>query len=267
MSTTSNTPPAPAQSCAAGNKALASDGHHAWADDTLQIHPAVTHCEHCVAAHELDLEAKSASCAHGMWARSYQNRSKSTLHSLHTRCTRSLKRMAHGVRKALAPMAAVLALAALTGCAEPTSSAGVTGYNHTSNRSIYTFSVNGSMGMMLLPESGGGGTTCCTTIPSQWRPGIKVKVRWVYQGGTELPPAPPPQEAEVELPRYKQNDIDRLAVHFFPDHKVKVLVTPLGIRHPDYPADLRWDAPTPPDAVQATPSPAVQPATQPSAQP
>ncbi|WP_168224664.1 DUF3304 domain-containing protein [Rhodoferax aquaticus] len=163
---------------------------------------------------------------------------------------------------------ATLALAALIGCAEPTSSAGVTGYNHTSNRSIYTFSVNGSMGMPLGPEEGGGGTVCCTSIPSQWRPGIKVKVRWEYQNFRDIPaPQPEVREAEVELPRYKQNDIDRLAVHFFSDHKVKVLVTPLGIRHPDYPADLRWDAPTPPDAVQAIPSPAVQPATQPSAQP
>jgi len=34
-------------------------------------------------------------------------------------------------------------------------------------------------------------------------------------------------------------------VHFFPDHKVKVLVTMLDIQHPDYPAELRWGAPTP----------------------
>ncbi len=33
--------------------ALVWDGHHAWADDNLQIHPAVTHCEHYVAAHEV----------------------------------------------------------------------------------------------------------------------------------------------------------------------------------------------------------------------
>ncbi|QDL52924.1 T6SS phospholipase effector Tle1-like catalytic domain-containing protein [Rhodoferax aquaticus] len=37
----------------AGNKALESDGHYAWADDNLQIHPAVKHCEHYVAAHEV----------------------------------------------------------------------------------------------------------------------------------------------------------------------------------------------------------------------
>ena len=32
---------------------LEFDGHHAWANQQLQIHPAVTHCEHYVAAHEV----------------------------------------------------------------------------------------------------------------------------------------------------------------------------------------------------------------------
>ncbi len=32
---------------------LESEGHHAWADRNLQIHPAVTHCEHFVAAHDV----------------------------------------------------------------------------------------------------------------------------------------------------------------------------------------------------------------------
>jgi hypothetical protein len=32
---------------------LESDGHHSWAYKNLQIHPAITHCEHYVAAHEV----------------------------------------------------------------------------------------------------------------------------------------------------------------------------------------------------------------------
>jgi len=32
---------------------LESDGHHGWADHNLQIHPAIAHCEHYVAAHEV----------------------------------------------------------------------------------------------------------------------------------------------------------------------------------------------------------------------
>lgn len=32
---------------------LESDGHHGWADKNLQIHPAIAHCEHYVAAHEV----------------------------------------------------------------------------------------------------------------------------------------------------------------------------------------------------------------------
>ncbi len=176
-----------------------------------------------------------------------------------------------GMRSALASTAALLAigtLATLSGCAEPTSSAGVTGYNHTSNRSIYTFGVNGSMGMPLGPEEGGGGTSCCATIPSQWRPGINVKVRWEYQNFRDIPaPQPEVREAEVELPRYIQNDIGRIAVHFFPDHKIKVVVTSKDIGHPQYPDGLNWGVPTPPDAVQAIPQPLNPPQTHPSPTP
>lgn len=32
---------------------LESDGHHSWAYKNLQLHPATTHCEHYVAAHEV----------------------------------------------------------------------------------------------------------------------------------------------------------------------------------------------------------------------
>ena len=118
-------------------------------------------------------------------------------------------------------------------------------YNHTTDRSIYRFSVNGSMGAGTGPRSGGGGFSCCVNLPKVWHPGIKVKIEWEYQGGDILPPPPPDQMVEIEVPKYGPNDLGMLAVHFFPDHKVKVLVTMLSIKHPDYPAELGWDAPTP----------------------
>ena len=118
-------------------------------------------------------------------------------------------------------------------------------YNHTTDRSIYRFSVNGSMGAGTGPRSGGGGFSCCVNLPKVWHPGIKVKIEWEYQGGDILPPPPPDQMVEIEVPKYGPNDLGMLAVHFFPDHKVKVLVTMLSIEHPDYPPELGWDAPTP----------------------
>ncbi len=121
----------------------------------------------------------------------------------------------------------------------------IVGYNHTTDRSIYHFSVNGNMGAGPGPRSGGGGFSCCVNLPKVWHPGIKVKIEWEYQGGDILPPPPPDQVVEIEVPKYGPEDLSRFAVHFFPDHKVKVLVNNKDIDRPNYPPELRWDAPTP----------------------
>ncbi|MDO9402628.1 MAG: DUF3304 domain-containing protein [Polaromonas sp.] len=148
----------------------------------------------------------------------------------------------------------------LSACQEPTAGVSIVGYNHTTNRSIYTFTVDGRMGSNLRPESGGGKFSCCVDIPKTWRPGLKVRIRWEYQDGTAIPPPPPPQEAEVDVPRYGSADMDELNVHFYPDHKVKVLVSNKTIRHPDYPPELRWDAPPPTDAAVGRALPETPPA-------
>ena len=121
----------------------------------------------------------------------------------------------------------------------------IVSYNHTTDRSITRLSVNGSMGIGTGPRSGGGGFSCCVNLPKVWHPGIKVKIEWGYQGGTELPPPPPDQVVEIEVPQYGPEDLSRFAVHFFPDHKVKVLVNNKDIDRPNYPPELRWDAPIP----------------------
>ncbi len=145
----------------------------------------------------------------------------------------------------------------LTGCSrEATLGADITGYNHTTDQSLYYFTVNGNMGPNLDPLGGGGAFTCCVEIPLRWKPGIKVKVWWMYQGGTSvLPPEPPPHTAEIELPPYQPGDIGSVQVHFYPDQKIRVLVAKIGIRHPDYPPELTWEAPPPANAVPGTPLP------------
>ncbi|RYG08393.1 MAG: DUF3304 domain-containing protein, partial [Burkholderiales bacterium] len=138
----------------------------------------------------------------------------------------------------------------LTACHEPTAGVSIVGYNHTTNRSIYSFTVDGRMGSNLDPESGGGKFSCCTPLPKNWRPGIKVKVRWRYQAFFDHPaPTPRGWEAEVDVPEYRPSEMDELNVHFYPDHQVKVVVSNMTIRHPDYPAALKWDAPTPRNAA------------------
>jgi hypothetical protein len=127
---------------------------------------------------------------------------------------------------------------------EETVGLSIVSYNHTTDRSITRLSVDGNMGIGTRPESGGGKFTCCVQMPKVWRPGLKVKIAWGYQGGTELPPPPPDQEVVVEVPKYGPNDLGLFAVHFYPDHKVMVLVTMMTIDHSKYPKELRWGAAT-----------------------
>jgi hypothetical protein len=138
----------------------------------------------------------------------------------------------------------------LPSCIDATIPASVTGYNHMSDWAIERFSVDGAGGPNLMPESGGGGFSCCASLP-YWRPGMKVKVQWAYattQGG---PTPPPPQEAIVEVPQYSSEG-GNIQAHFYPDHKVKVVVSKYGIRHPLYPMseEEKWPWKTRQDLIE-----------------
>ena len=139
---------------------------------------------------------------------------------------------------------ALLLTTALSGCEEDKVAVGISAYNHTKDRSVYIFTVNGAMGPNVGPESGGGKQSCCVSLPAKWRPGLKAKIEWRYQGGTAIPPPPPPQEAEVELPEYKKPE--KLQVHFYDNHKIKLVISSCSIGHPFYPMSdedkLPWEA-------------------------
>jgi len=90
---------------------------------------------------------------------------------------------------------------------EETVGLSIVAYNHTTDRSIYSLSVNGSGAPGPGPLSGGGKFTCCVQIPKVWHPGMKVKIAWEYQGGDILPPPPPNQAIEVEVPKYGPDDL------------------------------------------------------------
>ena len=136
--------------------------------------------------------------------------------------------------------ACVLGLAVmLTACDNNEMLAGdVGGYNHMpdSGWSIAGFTINGAGGPNIQPESGGGAFSCCMSFPKHWHPGMKAKVRWFYdvQVGDPRTP-PPPQEVEVEIPEYTPKTAGAVQVHFYSDHRVKVVISVYGIRHPRYP--------------------------------
>ena len=141
----------------------------------------------------------------------------------------------------LAGIALLCAAALLAGCGmqgEDKLAVSVTGYNHMSDEGWYIggFSINGASGPNLQPETGGG-FNCCIVIPERWKPGMKAKVEWWYDtrpGGPPYP-LPPPQEAEVEIPDYNAIGPGTVQVHFYPDHRVKVVVSRFAIEHTRYP--------------------------------
>ena len=135
-------------------------------------------------------------------------------------------------------------LMALSACSEKMVPAAIEGYNHMPYWAIAGFSVNGGSGFNLDPGGGGGSQTCCVLLPERWHPGLKAKIAWRYDTDQGGPTPPPPQSAEVEIPEYRSEDISHLDVHFFPNHKVKVVVTHYGLGHANYPKinDAEFDA-------------------------
>jgi hypothetical protein len=112
------------------------------------------------------------------------------------------------------------------------------GVNHTS-AAINRFSVNGYGGRNISPFGYGGGV-CCAMLPSQWSPGLKLKVEWEtdpnpYEKIKRKPDGFNFDEAAlakheanygrhtaiVELPPYEDR-LCSLEVHFLPCHQIKL---------------------------------------------
>lgn len=129
-------------------------------------------------------------------------------------------------------------------CKSGTTGVSIAGYNHMTRIPVAFFSVNGVGGPNVGAE-GGGKESCCVAIPDQWRPGMKVKVAWEYDTYQDDPTPPlPSQLSEVEVPEYKKPGV--IQVHFYADHKIKVLISQCGPEHAFYPMSkedlLPWSA-------------------------
>lgn len=136
-------------------------------------------------------------------------------------------------------IASTICIVTTSACSDATIPASVRGYNHMKDLSVHYFSVNGAGGPNVRPESGGG-ENCCVSLPKQWRRGLKAKVWWEYdQREDAVTQLPPIQMAEVEIPQYPFGG--SLQVHFYANHKIKIVVSPCSPEHPFYPmsaADL-----------------------------
>ncbi len=128
----------------------------------------------------------------------------------------------------------LLMLLSISACGERMVPAGIMGYNHTVDRPIYNFTVNGAMGHNISPGGGGGSESCCVSIPERWRPGLKATIAWTYDSfQTDPNPPPPSQKVEMEIPQY--NHPGNFQIHFYADHKIKVVISPCGLGHPFHP--------------------------------
>jgi hypothetical protein len=123
----------------------------------------------------------------------------------------------------------------LTGCASASGepehkkvSAMVGIVNHT-DRYIYSASVAGAGGDGMPAYGAGGASICCAAIPAGWYPGMKVEVRWNMPIG-ELDVV---KMKEVEVEKY--DEPGDIYLHFFPEDRVRVIVTRYGgasTKHP-----------------------------------
>jgi len=64
---------------------------------------------------------------------------------------------------------------------------------------------------------------------------MRAKITWEYDRMNETAPQLPPQSIEIEIPKYKK--AGNFHVHFYENHKAKVVISSCGAEHPLYPMD------------------------------
>ncbi|CAJ0694719.1 hypothetical protein LMG18102_01996 [Ralstonia mannitolilytica] len=149
---------------------------------------------------------------------------------------RTLKNYTPQLRTAMQWLTPFLVMGLIVSCLDNKATVEVTGYNHMKDQSIAGFSVNGAGGPNIGPQSGGGKFNCCIEIPKRWHRGMKAKVEWSYGYGIEGPGSqPPPQEAVVDIPEYTSENLGTLQVHFYDNHRVKVVVSKWALGNAEYP--------------------------------
>lgn len=158
--------------------------------------------------------------------------------------------------------AALLCILMLTGCAErelpdavkavepEAVSVSIHSVNHTADPVRFVLTdpqnKNNSGGGETANAFSGGGIMCCYTLPSRWRPGLKIEIAETYW----LPQRPDQSIPEVkkrhllEVPRYAEGKAGELWVTRGPDGAVSIVSTNFEPGHPRYPGVIKgWPVP------------------------
>jgi hypothetical protein len=111
---------------------------------------------------------------------------------------------------------------------------------------VYRFYINKSIGDNIGEGGGGGSLVCCIVLPEIWGPSLKVDVRWEVDHIIRSNNPRIPEQAELkgmyraEVPIEKYSELGNLYVHFFPDGRVRAIVSSIssnGELHPVRPGD------------------------------
>ena len=156
------------------------------------------------------------------------------------------------IRKAALAVITGIWLAGCTAALPESLPTPIEGYNHTS-AAINWFKVNGAGGSNFGPHLGGGSQTCCVSLPTKWRPGLKVVIEWekdpdpyAYAKWPERPFSDAwnrrMEASKAEYTRHRAvvelepfGEFGSLDVHFFPCDVVKVATSNTIYGQPGYP--------------------------------
>lgn len=121
----------------------------------------------------------------------------------------------------------------------------LTGVHHMGlSFKVDKFYVNSTYGGNVGWEGGGGSITCCVELPSKWRPGLTVTVRWGISDWSQEVTAETDKgnyqsirsggRYRAEIPVEKYESAEHLFVHFFEGGKARVVSSSagVGIYHP-----------------------------------
>ena len=148
-----------------------------------------------------------------------------------------MTRLQSSWQSTLKTLSAVLLIATLVVCngEEPDTgpaTGSIIGYNNTENY-IHRFFVDENWGGNIRAYSGGGGIVCCISYPREWRPDLTATVRWSTSASRNKPfTGVTWREEVVPIERYDQ--LGSLNVHFLPDNKVRLIISPGSPGFPGY---------------------------------
>jgi hypothetical protein len=127
----------------------------------------------------------------------------------------------------------------------------LTGVQHMGHDfNISEFYVDGYYGSNVGREGGGGGDVCCVMLPTKWRPGLSVEVRWAVGNWSKLDRSQTVlgdyssltfEVYKAQVPVEKYEAAEAVYVHFFVGGKARVVSSiagPGGPRHPISRSDL-----------------------------